>query len=329
MGRRALFAAASSLAAAALVACAGVAFGPRWATGSDRFPDNDALQLGTMASKAFGLVERNLPDGQLRAVRIEPGQSPTYSFSFQGGDPGQEVYSTIRVVDGQEQNVGGGAGAINFARAVGPLPAGGVVAQPLHAGDVVDLGQLVTGPSAVIRVTEGAWPGCSVSAMLLHASGPSLYWTVYCTLPDRRIVWGYVDNDTARLAPQPLPPVLPPVPARLSLQPPAGAPVDTGCLNGKAVPASFVGGNSETDAEAAVSHVALSPTGTMFADGPPPPRLGQLLSARPVSFTSSDTRQQNLVAWLMEYEWLSSDPADHATRFYALVNGVAVMHCSM
>jgi len=40
-----------------------------------------------------------------------------------------------------------------------------------------------------------------------------------------------------------------------------------------------------------------------------------------VSYTSADGQRQNLMAWLLTYEWLPGNAEDHASRFYTLVGG--------
>jgi hypothetical protein len=306
----------------------GLQLEPRWiAAHTERPPDRDAVQLAQMAQRAVPNVMRTIPDPELQAIRIEPGETESYAFQFRSASaPARMAQWSIRIMNGQEVSNFSGAG--QSGRSAGGARANasptGLPPPPASAGDVLDMSTLRIGPDGASKAAEAGWPGCETSVLLLHAvASDTPEWTVYCTLQDRRIAWGEVDNISGKLAPQPLSPALPPKPERLSEQPASGAPVDVGCLAGTAAPAASVPNTSQEEAEAGAARFRSQPTSTLFSPVPPQARLGELLSARPVSYTSSDGQRQNLQAWLLTYEWLPATPEDHAHRFYTLVGGQA------
>jgi hypothetical protein len=302
---------------------------PRWvAAHTERAPDPDAVQLAQMAKRAEPNALRTIPDPQLRAVRIEPGSPASYAFQFgTATDPSRTAQWTIRIVNGQEVSTTGVPGGFGrpYTGGSGSRPAaspGGLSVSTAAVEDALDLTQVRVGPTSAAKAAQDGWPGCEPAALLLHAvAADTPEWTVYCTLPDRRIGWGEVDSLSGKLTPQPLPPPLPAKPARLAEQPAPAAPVDVGCLPGAATPAANVPSTSQEEAETAASRYRGQSGSALFAPVPPPPRLGELLSARPVSYTSADGQRQNLAAWLLSYEWLPSTADDHASRFYSLIGG--------
>ena len=294
---------------------------------TERAPDPDAVQLAQMAQRAAPNAMRTIPDAQLRAVRVDLGSAASYGFQFRAaGDPSRTTQWTIRIVNGQE--VSATSVPSGFGRTFGgasPRPAaspGGLAVSTAAVDDLLDLTELRVGPTSAAKAAQDGWPGCEPSALLLHAvAADTPEWTVYCTLPDRRVAWGEVDNLAGKLSSQPLPAPLPPKPPRLAEQPAATAPVDVGCLAGAATPLAGVPNTSQEEAETGATRFRGQPTSLLFAAVPPQPRLGELLSARAVSYTSADGQRQNLQAWLLTYEWLPSNADDHASRFYTLVGG--------
>ena len=92
----------------------GLQLEPRWiAAHTERPPDRDAVQLAQMAQRAVPNVMRTIPDPELQAIRIEPGETESYAFQFRSASaPARMAQWSIRIMNGQEVSNFSGAGHI-------------------------------------------------------------------------------------------------------------------------------------------------------------------------------------------------------------------------